>query len=105
MEHLYDKLVKYSVSDYYGFHMPGHKRQQITGAEKLPYEIDITEIEGFDDLTSCRRSFYRIAGVCGRSFSRGGNALSGKWKYCGTFECSTWMYWIWRQDFDGEKLS
>ena len=26
MEHLYDKLVKYSVSDYYGFHMPGHKR-------------------------------------------------------------------------------
>ena len=50
MEHLYDKLVKYSVSDYYGFHMPGHKRQQITGAEKLPYEIDITEIEGFDDL-------------------------------------------------------
>mgnify|MGYP006925651463 FL=1 len=46
MEHLYDKLVKYSVSDYYGFHMPGHKRQQITGAEKLPYEIDITEIEG-----------------------------------------------------------
>lgn len=50
MEHLYQKLKTYSESDYYGFHMPGHKRnREITGA-KLPYEIDITEIEGFDDL-------------------------------------------------------
>ena len=50
MEHLYRQLKKYSESDYYGFHMPGHKRnQKITSAE-LPYEIDITEIEGFDDL-------------------------------------------------------
>ena len=30
--------------------MPGHKRNpQITGAD-LPYGIDITEIDGFDDL-------------------------------------------------------
>lgn len=49
MERLYDKLCAYSASDYYGFHMPGHKRQAVreTG---LPYHIDITEIEGFDDL-------------------------------------------------------
>lgn len=60
MEHLYDKLVKYSVSDYYGFHMPGHKRQQITGAEKLPYEIDITEIEGFDDLHHAEDLFINL---------------------------------------------
>lgn len=60
MEHLYDKLVKYSVSDYYGFHMPGHKRQQITGAEKLPYEIDITEIEGFDDLHHAEDLFIKL---------------------------------------------
>ena len=50
MQNLYDKLKAYGDSDYYGFHMPGHKRNpDITGAG-LPYEIDITEIEGFDDL-------------------------------------------------------
>ena len=50
MEYLYDKLIEYSLSDYYAYHMPGHKRNpSLTGAE-LPYNIDITEIEGFDDL-------------------------------------------------------
>lgn len=49
MEYLYDKLIRYASSDYYGFHMPGHKRNNITGAD-LPYKIDITEIDGFDDL-------------------------------------------------------
>lgn len=50
MQRLYKKLRDYAASDYYPFHMPGHKRNpEITGAV-LPYEIDITEIEGFDDL-------------------------------------------------------
>ncbi len=50
MKILYDALKDYADSDYYGFHMPGHKRNRnVTGAA-LPYEIDITEIEGFDDL-------------------------------------------------------
>ena len=50
MERLYTKLKEYSASDFYPFHMPGHKRNpQITGAD-LPYGIDITEIDGFDDL-------------------------------------------------------
>ena len=48
--YLYDSLKEYSGSGVYPFHMPGHKRNMgITGAE-LPYEIDITEITGFDDL-------------------------------------------------------
>ena len=46
---LYDRLKKYRYSDYYGFHMPGHKRV-FRPAEDLPYGLDITEIEGFDDL-------------------------------------------------------
>ena len=47
---LYEKLNSYAVSDYYPFHMPGHKRNpHVTDAE-LPYHLDITEIEGFDDL-------------------------------------------------------
>lgn len=54
MNHLYEKLISYGKSNYYGFHMPGHKRNKaVTGAE-LPYEIDITEIEGFDDLHHAR---------------------------------------------------
>ncbi|MGN1168274.1 MAG: aminotransferase class I/II-fold pyridoxal phosphate-dependent enzyme [Lachnospiraceae bacterium] len=51
MNTLYDKLKLYSDSDYYAFHMPGHKRSNImTACEEIPYGIDITEIEGFDDL-------------------------------------------------------
>ena len=42
------KLRELADSDFYPFHMPGHKRQQ-TGLED-PYAIDITEIPGFDNL-------------------------------------------------------
>ena len=45
---IYSKLKEYSKSDYYPFHMPGHKRRNMEFVN--PYEIDITEIEGFDDL-------------------------------------------------------
>lgn len=50
MKRLYDQLKAYSKQDYYGFHMPGHKRNKTFMGMDLPYEIDITEIEGFDDL-------------------------------------------------------
>lgn len=50
MASLYDKLIEYNKSDYYGFHMPGHKRNEEMFGTRLPYGIDITEIEGFDDL-------------------------------------------------------
>ena len=50
MRTIYERLREYSKTDYYGFHMPGHKRQfNMLGAE-APYAIDITEIDGFDDL-------------------------------------------------------
>lgn len=50
MDRLYDKLTSYYYEDYYPMHMPGHKRN--TGLLQMtdPYEIDITEIEGFDNL-------------------------------------------------------
>lgn len=50
MGFLYEKLTEYGKSDYYGFHMPGHKRNTEMMGEGLPYKTDITEIEGFDDL-------------------------------------------------------
>ncbi|MGN0351488.1 MAG: aminotransferase class I/II-fold pyridoxal phosphate-dependent enzyme [Roseburia sp.] len=48
MQELDQKLIQYGKSDMYPFHMPGHKRQKLDFAN--PYEIDITEIEGFDNL-------------------------------------------------------
>ena len=47
---LYEKLREYEASDFYGFHMPGHKRNTELMGQGLPYGIDITEIDGFDDL-------------------------------------------------------
>ena len=44
---LYEKLKDYANSGVYPFHMPGHKRITESG---LPYAIDITEIDGFDNL-------------------------------------------------------
>lgn len=49
---LYDKLKDYSKSGIYPFHMPGHKRSDITEEGIIPYNIDITEIDGFDNLHS-----------------------------------------------------
>lgn len=50
MKSLYQQLAEYANSDYYGFHMPGHKRNNNIIKADLPYQIDISEIEGFDDL-------------------------------------------------------
>lgn len=50
MNNIFDKLKDYSDSDYYAFHMPGHKRNLDLMDGTSPYRIDITEIDGFDDL-------------------------------------------------------
>lgn len=92
METLYKKLVKYAETDYYPFHMPGHKRN--TAFEKMmkegscgqdlrlpsfgaenssllwnSYGMDITEIEGFDNLHQAEGiladAMERAARVCG----------------------------------------
>lgn len=47
---LYDKLKNYSKNGVYPFHMPGHKRIIINNEYTIPYEIDITEVHGFDNL-------------------------------------------------------
>jgi len=43
-----EKLQAYAYSDFYPFHMPGHKRHSLR--EMNPYQWDITEIDGFDNL-------------------------------------------------------
>lgn len=49
-EELFVKLDKYSKENVYPFHMPGHKRNVEYVGEFLPYHIDVTEINDFDDL-------------------------------------------------------
>lgn len=98
--YLDQKLEKYSKSDYYPFHMPGHKRMGMEHGN--PYKVDITEIEGFDnlhhaqgilkeaqqraaDLYGARQSFYLVNGsTCGilaaisSSVSFGGKILMAR---------------------------
>jgi len=50
MTTLYKELIKYSQSDVYPFHMPGGKRSPQWQKTGLPYQYDISEVEGFDDL-------------------------------------------------------
>ena len=50
MSQLFDKLVEYSQEDYYPYHMPGHKRRMKGRPLENLYDIDITEIDGFDNL-------------------------------------------------------
>ena len=57
-QRLYEKLAKLNSDGLYPFHMPGHKRNINASNMKSPfeellkgaYEIDITEIDGFDNL-------------------------------------------------------
>lgn len=47
---LLTKLAEYARADYYPFHMPGHKRNMEMCRMENPYTVDITEIDGFDNL-------------------------------------------------------
>ena len=46
---LRERLKTYGAGNAYPFHMPGHKRQKQPGS-LFPYDLDITEIDGFDNL-------------------------------------------------------
>ena len=48
--YLLDRLKAHAASDSIPMHMPGHKRNIALLGTDLPYNIDITEIEGFDNL-------------------------------------------------------
>ncbi len=43
-------LLDYGQSDYYPLHMPGHKRRSCGQMPEELFRMDITEIEGFDNL-------------------------------------------------------
>jgi len=47
---LYDKLKQHAAGGFLPMHMPGHKRNAQFMPPGLPFDIDITELHGFDDL-------------------------------------------------------
>ena len=71
MSNLFDRLTEYSTSSFYPFHMPGHKRNMPDAISHLQEiaKLDITEIDGFDDLHQpeevLREAQERAAGVFG----------------------------------------
>ena len=50
MPELYRELEKLADSDMYPFHMPGHKRNELSTPLKGAFRCDITEIDDFDNL-------------------------------------------------------
>ena len=50
LQHLYERLAEYASSDFYPYHMPGHKRHTFGNLPPEWMDRDITEIFGFDDL-------------------------------------------------------
>ena len=51
---LYEKLTDYRYKDMTPFHMPGHMRNPDFASWGFPFEMDITEIDGFDNLHHAR---------------------------------------------------
>jgi len=47
---LYEQIKKHTEFDIYPMHMPGHKRNKEFMPHGSLYDLDITEIHGFDDL-------------------------------------------------------
>lgn len=73
---LLEQLMEYGASDFYPFHMPGHKRREIPDSFFFPdpYTIDITEIHGFDNL-------HHAEGILKESMDRAAKIYGAKKTY------------------------
>lgn len=66
MDNLYSELKKYNNCDIYPYHMPGHKRNMNTMPMAEAYAIDLTEVEGSDNL-------YHAEGILKDAMQRAAN--------------------------------
>lgn len=60
MSNLFQSLSRLAKEDVYPFHMPGHKRNMSGYMLQAAYQLDITEIEDFDNL-------HRPTGIIGQA--------------------------------------
>lgn len=80
---LYDILKEYSQTNFYPFHMPGHKRNNELLKGCLPYEIDVTEIDGFDNLHNPNGIIKKITEKVRRLFKSQNSFLLVNGSTCG----------------------
>lgn len=73
MHSLLSRLTAYSQSDYYPFHMPGHKRRPLNFPN--PWTIDLTEITDFDNL-------HHAEGILLKLQERAARLFGSKKSYC-----------------------
>lgn len=66
---LHDKLKMYSESGVYPFHMPGHKRNPMLCDGIMPYEIDLTEIDGFDNLHNAESCILEVQNLAEKLYN------------------------------------
>lgn len=65
---LLEQLIEYSRKKYVPMHMPGGKRNSKLLKMPNPYEIDITEIEGFDNLHHSEGILKELSLRCAKLF-------------------------------------
>lgn len=65
---LTDKLWKYASGDAVPMHMPGHKRNAAMLGDSLPWKLDITEIDGFDNLHDMQGVLRETAALAARLY-------------------------------------
>lgn len=66
---LYDMLKVYADSGVTPMHMPGHKRNRALLGSDLPYTVDITEIDGFDNLQDPRGVLRELSELAAQVYS------------------------------------
>ncbi len=101
-EYLDAKLERYRQKEIYPFHMPGHKRKE--HALMDPYSMDITEIEGFDNLHEPEGILLRQGTVSRVIWSKREFFLS-KRKYLRVISSDQCCHKTGRYNPDGKKLS
>ena len=81
MKNFQKELENYNNKGDIPMHMPGHKRNLELLENKLPYNIDITEIDGFDDLHHAKRTNKRNSRKSRKNFWKQKEFYFSKWKY------------------------
>lgn len=103
MERLYKELENYGNSDFYPFHMPGHKRNKACVEGDFPIERDITEIDGFDDLHHSEGILLKAQNALSRLYGTKRSFFSVR-KHGRVIGCDFCICEKGRSDFDSPQL-